>query len=127
MKGAADHAEAAFLAGCHQSAGLDGWSLGSDTAYIAALESFEAQVPVERRLGGVVDKIQKQLSAMIEAVALQRLIDEAPIDRIDEDRARLRSTAGANTVGKHKDAGAFWNVVPSRVLRLDIPSALLCR
>ena len=27
-------------------------------------------------------------------------------------------------MGKHKDAGAFWNVVPSRVLRLDIPSAL---
>ena len=119
LRGSADHAEAAFLAACHQCADLDGWDLDGDLSYIAAKSAFEARVPEIFRPRGIGMKAQKQLSSMIQNATLQRLISEAPSI---VDRARLRSTAGGNTA--HKDAGAFWNAVPSQVLRLDIPPAL---
>ena len=121
VPGAADHAEAAFLAGCHQCAELDGWALEDDDSYKAARAAFEARVPEKHRPNGIDSRSQKQLSTIIEDATLQRLIGEAPTT---EDRARLRSTAGGNTARGYKDAGAFWNAVPSQVLRLDIPPAL---
>ena len=45
FRSAEHHADAAFVGGCHQCSGLDGWSLEEDDAYNSARERLVALLP----------------------------------------------------------------------------------
>jgi hypothetical protein len=105
-----DHVHAAFLSGCHQAANLDAWDLMADKAYVTALDTFES---LFRGSTVTPDLAQKDLSEIVE-LSLRDELRAATLSLYDQ--GRLRSVASS-------DAGAFWNVVPSKQLGVALPPA----
>jgi hypothetical protein len=107
-----DHMDAAFMAGCLQAARLDGWDTTSDAAFFRSQCTFAAR----HRQGDEFDSLsaQKEFSTIVELRIRKDLMAVAHNNR---DWGRLVAVAG-------REAGAFWNVIPSLDLMLSFSPPL---